>query len=234
MFGGTHKGFSPIPPGSPEGTVPETAWNHELGARFALDQSSVEVVGFYSAYENMTGQCTLSGGCTDAQLDTQFNGGEAVVRGIETSGKQALSVGHGWRVALDASYAWTDARFAADFLSGFPQFGSVESGDILPYVPVHQGSGGLAFEHDRGQIVTRLSGRSSMRNAAGSDSEPEAQRIPSHHSLDVAGEFRINPHFVLYANVTNLTGKQTIASWRPFGARPTHPRKWMVGLKARL
>lgn len=234
VFGGTHKGFSPIPPGSPEGTVPETAWNHELGIRFAHAQSSVEAVGFYSAYENMTGQCTLSGGCTDAQLDTQFNGGEAIVRGIETSGKQALSVGSGWTVALDASYAWTDARFAADFLSQFPQFGSVESGDILPYVPVHQGSGAVVFEHDRGQVVTRLSGRSSMRNSAGSDDEPDAQQIPAHHSLDMAAELRINQHFTLYGNVTNLTDKQTIASWRPFGARPTHPRKWMVGLKARL
>ena len=114
-------------------------------------QSSVEAVGFYSAYESMTGRCTLSGGCTDAQLDTQFNGGEAIVRGIETSGKQALPVGGGWTLALDASYAWTDARFAADFLSQFPQFGSVESGDILPYVPVHQGSGAVVFEHDHGR-----------------------------------------------------------------------------------
>ena len=164
----------------------------------------------------------------------QFNGGEAIVRGIETSGKQALSIGSGWNVALDASYAWTDARFAADFLSQFPQFGSVESGDTLPYVPVHQGSGAVVFEHDRGQVVTRLSGRSGMRNAAGSDDEPDAQRIPAHHSLDMAAELRINQHFTLYGNVTNLTNKQTIASWRPFGARPTHPRKWMVGLKARL
>ena len=234
VFGGTHKGFSPIPPGSPSGTVPETAWNHELGVRYARNQTHLEVVGFYSAYENMTGQCTLSGGCSDAQLDTQFNGGEAVVRGVEASGKQAVVVGGGWRVALDGSYAWTDARFAADFLSQFPQFGAVVSGDHLPYVPTHQGSGALVFEHDRGQLATRLSGRSSMRNAAGSGDESGPQAIPSHYSLDLAGQLRIHSHFTLYGTVSNLTNKQTIASWRPFGARPTHPRKWMVGLRARL
>lgn len=234
VFGGTHKGFSPIPPGSPDETVPETAWNHELGARYTDAQTKLEAVGFYSAYENMTGQCTLSGGCTDAQLDTQFNGGEAIVRGVETSGKQLLSVGGGWNMTIDASYAWTDARFAADFLSKFPQFGAVESGDLLPYVPVHQGSGAVGVEHDRGQLTARLSGRSGMRNAAGSEDEPEAQKVAAHHSLDIAAQFNINEHFTLYGNVTNLTDKQTIASWRPFGARPTHPRKWMVGLKAKL
>ena len=77
--------------------------------------------------------------------------------------------------------------------------------------------------------------RSGMRNAAGGDDpSPTPNEFPAHHSLDMAAELRINPHFTLYGNVTNLTDKQTIASWRPFGARPTHPRKWMVGLKARL
>jgi Fe(3+) dicitrate transport protein len=232
LLAGVNRGFSPIPPGSPADAVAETAWNMEAGLRLSHGAAHAEFVGFLSDYDNLTGQCTLSGGCTDAQLDTQHNGGAADVRGIEATAGHLMPIGGGFSLGLDAAYALTDAQFSLGFLSEFPQFGRVESGDVLPYVPTHQGQAALRVEHERGLLSTAFSWRSGMRNQAGTDPEPHP--IGPSLSLDVAGEYRINDHFSTTASVTNLSNHRAIASWRPFGARPTPPRSWMFGLKAAL
>jgi len=234
VLGGANKGFSPVAPGSPKETMPETAWNYEAGFRVGLDKTSVEVVGFYSDYDNVVGQCTMSGGCTDDQIDTQFNGGSAVVRGLEANAQQSIPLVHEIDLILNAAFAMTEARFSTDFDSGFPQFGSVETGFDLPYVPEQQGSGSFTLDHEHFMFTTRLSGRSSMRDIAGIDPEPKANRIEGIMTIDLAAEIRFNPHWSVYGTGTNVSGKQTVESWRPFGARPSAPRKWMLGLKAKL
>ena len=234
VLAGANKGFSPIAPGSPSETLPETAWNYEAGVQLNLSRTRAEVIGFYSDYENLSGQCTLSGGCTDDQLDTQFNGGEAIVRGIESTLKQELDLNYGLTLLLSAAYALTDARFSSSFLSEFPQFGLVESGYSLPYVPAQQGSGSVTIEHARFMVSGKATGRSSMRDLAGRDPEPEANRIDGLLTVDLAAEYRFNDNWAVYGTGTNVGGKQVIESWRPFGARPSAPRMWMAGLKAKL
>ena len=234
VLAGANKGFSPVAPGSAEGTLPETAWNYETGVQLSLQNSRAEVVGFYSDYENLTGQCTLSGGCTDDQLDTQFNGGEAVVKGVETTLGQVVALGLGIDIDMDATYAWTDGRFSTDFVSQFPQFGTVSTGDLLPYVPVHQGSAGLALIHTAATLSAKATGRSGMRDVAGSEDDPTAPAIESAITLDMGAEYRIGQHLALYGTGTNLTGQRSIESWRPLGARPNAPTRWMVGIKGSL
>ena len=234
FLAGAHRGFSPVAPGSPEDALPETAWNYEAGLRAATGQTRMEAIGFWSEYDNLTGQCTLSGGCTDAQLDTQFNGGKARVYGVESTAGQELGLTWGLTLDLDLSYAWTHATFQSSFLSEFPQFGRVEEGDFLPYVPAHQGSAGLALLHDRGGISLKTTGRSGMRDEAGSDDIPKAQQIPAHLQIDLGLEARFGDHWAVYSSMTNLTGTRHIESWRPLGARPTAPFQAMVGVKADL
>lgn len=232
LIGGANKGFSPIPPGSPQETVPETAWNYELGARFAMASTSIEAFGFYSDYQNLTGQCTLSGGCSDEQLDTQFNGGEATVQGFEFTAGQEAELGRGFALDANMAYAWTDARFSSDFLSRFPQFGLVTDGDMLPYVPVHQGSGSVALVHERMTVSTQITGRSGMHNLAAS--EDESMAVDPVMSVDVGADWSVGKHVGLYASGSNLMDRRTIESWRPYGARPNAPRSWMVGLKGKM
>lgn len=234
IFAGAHRGFSPVPPGSAAETAPETAWNYEVGGRLTTASARAELVGFYSDYQNITGQCTLSGGCLDAQLDRQFSGGEAVVRGFEASAEKLMDLRVGWNLRLGAAYAWTDARFSSSFVSDFPQYGSVQRGFMLPYVPVHQGSGSLTLSHESGHVSATYSGRSGMRNQAGPQDQAEEHTIPSHHTIDLAGEVQVSKSVALYASVSNLTDEQRVASWRPFGARPSHPRQWFAGVKAEL
>ena len=234
VLGGAHRGFSPVPPGSPEESVPETAWNYEAGVRADYLRTHGEVIGFWSDYDNLTGQCTLSGGCTADQLDVQFNGGAATVYGVETVFGQSFSLPAGLTLGADLSYAWTHGEFETTFLSEFPQFGLVEAGDLLPNVPAHQGSVGLWLEHDKARLAVTTWGRSEMRDEAGQDPVPEQRAIPASVQTDVAVEYNFNSHFSAYATANNITGTHTIESWRPYGARPVAPFRAMVGLKAKL
>jgi Fe(3+) dicitrate transport protein len=48
------------------------------------DQLFLEVVAFYSDYKNLLGTCSFSAGCTNTDLDDQFNSGKVEISGLET------------------------------------------------------------------------------------------------------------------------------------------------------
>ena len=60
VFGGVHRGFSPVAPGQLEEAEPEFAVNYEAGARAYYEGLHAEAVGFFSDYGNLIGQCTFS------------------------------------------------------------------------------------------------------------------------------------------------------------------------------
>src|SRR5690606_15180295 len=82
LLGGVYRGFSPPPPGESE-MEPEYSLNYEAGARVSGGKSQLEAIGFYNDYENLTNICTFSGGCSDADLDRQFDAGAARIYGFE-------------------------------------------------------------------------------------------------------------------------------------------------------
>ena len=145
VFAGVHRGFSPIVPGSDPNVAPETAWNTELGFRAVGGQSHAEIVGFFSDYDNLTGQCTLSGGCVDTQLDQQFNGGRAWVYGVETLASHRLLLPEEVTVDLSAGWTYTGTEFRTGFSSEYPQWGQVEDRRrpaVRPVPPGQRDGGG--------------------------------------------------------------------------------------------
>jgi Fe(3+) dicitrate transport protein len=83
LFFGAHKGITLPGPGEVDQVKPEEAINYELGYRFQ-DQLFLEVVAFYSDYKNLLGTCSFSAGCTNTDLDDQFNSGKVEISGLET------------------------------------------------------------------------------------------------------------------------------------------------------
>ena len=234
LLASANQGFSPIPPGSAEDAEPEKAWNYETGIRLYRGQTKVELVGFLSKYMNLAAVGTMSSGASIDLLDQQIDAGEAQVRGVEALAGHEVEIGRGWSFGIDATYAFTDARFETSFQSKFSQFGDVEKADLLPYVPKHQGAGAIAFTHDRVTIASKATGRSAMRDVAGWDDDPQTNPIPGRVTYDAAAEVRFGSSWAGYVNGTNITGKRTIESWRPYGARPNAPTMVMVGVKAKL
>jgi Fe(3+) dicitrate transport protein len=231
LLGGVHRGFSPLAPGDDVDARPETAWNSELGARVATASTQAELVGFLSAYDNLTGQCTLSGGCSQQDLDRQLDGGAAFVWGTEllVTHRQLLPA----HLALvgQLSYTWTGSAFRTGFVSDFPQFGTVDPGDHLPYVPEHQGGARLTLEHRWGSATAALALVGPLRDVAGQGPIPVEARIPTTAVLDLSADAQITPAIATYLTITNLTNTAWLASLRPAGGRPLAPIQGMIGLK---
>ncbi len=231
-FGGVYRGFSPVSPGEPATVTPELSWNTETGIRWVSGDTHVELVGFHNEYSNLTGQCTLSGGCDGNQLDSQFSGGAARVRGIESSAGWVLMLPGPFSMPVEGSYTWTDGQFRTTFSSAFPQFGEVSAGDALPYVPQHQAYGRVTLAHPRFDVGAGLSYRSALLDQAGTWPASPTD-VPPLTLLDGGVRFFAHDRVTVYSTGTNLLGSTAITSWRPMGARPTAPLQVMVGVEVR-
>ncbi len=233
VFAGAHRGFSPVPPGEPEEVKPEVSWNVEAGARAGrIESFHGEFVLFLNDYANLTGQCTISGGCLGDDLDRQFNGGRVAVYGAEAVLGHDVLLPARMSVPIEGTYTFTETRFQTGFASGYPQFGVVDAGDSLPYVPRHSGSLRVSVAHPRARVSASLSGRSGMLDEAGQlPVSPEG--VPGLVTLDLALDGQLTPLLALYGTVTNVTGATGPVSWRPFGARPVAPLQAAIGVRLR-
>jgi len=234
LLAGVHRGFSPSSPGSEEGTKPETSLNAELGARVDHRGATVEVIGFFNHYENLTGQCTFSGGCEESQVGEQFNAGRVAVFGVEALLSHEVDLPGGFGLRGRLSYTLTGSRFLTTFVSGFPQFGLVQAGDSLPYVPEHQGAATLGFRHPFGHVELAAKAQSAMRDAAGAGPIDARELVPASVVLDLAVDVQLSDYATLYTTVNNLTNARPIVSRRPYGARPGRPFHVMAGAKLRF
>jgi Fe(3+) dicitrate transport protein len=226
LFASVHRGFNPPGPGS--GADPEESLNLEAGLRWHPGTLQAELVGFWNDYDNLVGTCTAStgGGC---QLGDQFDGGKARVRGIEASLGHDFGRANGWALKVPAriGYTYTDAEFRSSFSSAFGEWGTVEAGDRLPYLPEHALNLQLGVEGERWRVNLAGNYIDDMRTNAG-DTAP---RTGSAFVVDLAAGWRLTPAAELFARVENLTDETWIASWRPAGARPGMARMTMLGVK---
>ncbi len=229
LFGGVYRGFSPVAPGQAEEVEPESSWNYEAGTRLGTGIGThAELVYFQNEYTNLTGQCTISGGCLGNEVDDQFNGGAVRLYGVEAVAGARLLLPAQLTLPIEGTYTYTHGVFLASFDSGFPQFGEVEAGYGLPYVPGQQGSVVTSLEAPRWRLGLEITGRSGMRDLAGpQDAVPE---VPSLVLLGAAAHAQVLPAWQVYATGSNLTNRQTVVSWRPFGARPVAPLQVMAGI----
>ena len=233
VFGGIHKGFAPPSPSSTNDDNEESV-NYELGGRYNGNDLNIELVGFFNDYSNLLGECTLSSGCTGGAVGDQFNAGEVDAYGVE------FSLGYDAAPSLNISdlslpitfnYTYTKAEFQNSFVSSFDEWGSVTSGDELPYIPEHQfyvSAGVVAPDwevHVAGKYVDE------MRTQAGSGSIPSDEGTDAHFIMDVAGEYEVFEGTRLFATVDNLFDTEYVAARRPAGARPGKPLTALAGLK---
>ena len=231
VLAGVYRGFSPPPPGSGPDVGPEHSTNYESGARFVSGRARAEAIGFYNDYANLTDICTESSGCSNANLGRQFDAGRARSYGLESSIAYELPVAGGIRLPFTAAYTLTYANFEETFESQDPIYGSVESGDELPYVPRHQLSTTFGAEHDRGGANAAVYYVSSMRETAGREPLSDVLSTDEQLWMDISAHVRPLKASRIYVDVRNVTGAAFIVSHRPFGARPNAPRWIQVGAR---
>jgi Fe(3+) dicitrate transport protein len=226
---GVNQGFSPPTPGQVD-AAPERALNSELGLRFAKHGLKLEAVGFWSEYQNLTGECTDSSGCTNDAINRQFNGGAARVLGVEALGSVRFKAGWGVTAIGELHYTFTSAHFLTDFQSDNPSWGNVVAQAELPYVPRHQGR--LRLRGSKGPFELGLGAMyyGAIRELAGVGSIDPAVLVPGRVLVDATAAIEWG-QARLYVTATNLINSSALVSRRPFGARPQAPMLIQVGFK---
>ncbi len=220
---GVHRGFSPVSPGQPDEVEPETSVNYEAGLRYADSENErlIELIGFFNDYNNLLGECTFSAGCDATDLDSQFNGGEVDVFGLEAMATWTFPLFGDFKLPVRAAYTFATSEFKSGFVSDNPQYGTVEEGDELPYLPKHRGSLRLTVTNDIFRITANGSYTAKMREEASQGDD--ALFTDDYFILDVIAGYTIIEDLEVYAKAENLTMNEAIASRRPFGARPIKP-----------
>jgi Fe(3+) dicitrate transport protein len=223
VLAGVHRGFSSVAPGQPDDVKPEYSIAYEAGARYGRvdEDSHAEVVGFFNDFSNMTSECSFSTGCADTEVGRQFNAGEVNVFGLEMVGRHSFWLPNGWELPLSATYTFTKSSFQTAFESDDPQLGDVEFGDELPYLPRHQGriELGLSGTNWRGSVATTLVGESSEQaGTIGEGLTTDRQVL-----VDLFAAYTPWRTLEVSLRVENVAGATSVASRRPFGARPVRP-----------
>jgi Fe(3+) dicitrate transport protein len=229
VFAGAHLGFSPVAPGQIEGTLPETAWNYEVGGRYGriTDLTRAQATFFVSDYQNLTGQCSgAGGGCGSDAIDTMFNVGAATILGIEAEAAHTLA----WdeiAIPLRASYTWTWTRLRSAFTTDSALYADVRPGDRLPYVPEHQLTASTGVEWRMLELNVSGTYLSAMRDTASQGAvDRSGQALPftdEFFMLDATATVEVTPGFRVYLRGENLTDARPIVSRRPWGARSGKP-----------
>lgn len=227
---GVHRGFSAVTPGNRELADPELSINYEAGFRYATKDALGfgEVIGFFNDYSNITSECTQSAGCNPDELNQQFNNGRAFIGGVEVLGGYTVPLPRKLFMPFRVSYTYTKATYRSTFASADPTLGDIERGDPIPYVPAHVLNAQVGIE--RSFWGTYLIGNYFGKMSEGVVGLQQLPDTDDYFVLDLVGRVRFEP-VEAYVRLQNLTNTRAIVSRRPFGARPTAPLTFQIGVQ---
>ena len=231
VLAGVYVGFSPAGPGK-SGADAEESTNFEYGIRYSTPTLSGEVIAFHSDYDNLLGRCRASD--SDCDIGQEFSGGMVEVSGVEFLGEVEFALTDDWLLTSKLNYTYSDSEFEESFFSQFSQWGLVDKGDELPYIPKHVGRWQVALEGDRWSLDLALKYQHEMREEPGSGDIGSGLHSDSLTVLDIAVSRVVNDDLELKLLLRNAADKTAIVSHRPYGARPNQPRTLLAQVKYRF
>lgn len=234
ILAGIHKGFVAVAPGQNGDVDAEESINYELGFRLH-NGHQVEVVAYANDYSNLKESCSFSSGCSSDSLDTEFNGGEALVYGLEANWKYTHELPAALSMPINVTYTFTQTEFQNSFTDDngvFKEAGQkVEEGDELAYVPEHRLNIKSGIQAEKWSLMLGVLYQGEMRDQAGQGSIPDADKIDSYVVLDLAANYQVKPELAVYGTVDNLMGEEYVVAAQPMGYRPGKPRAIQIGVK---
>lgn len=234
LLAGIHKGFAPPAPpsASTQQAEEEESVNYEAGLRYARGAFNAELIGFFNDYDNLLGEETLSSGTGEGSGE-QFNGGEVQVVGVEFTAGYDLAehIKLGYQLPVALGYTFTQAEFKSSFESSFEEWGSVQDGDELPYVPEHQLFLSAGIVDDVWNMYVSAKYVDEMRTVAGSGEVTAEDSTDEHFIVDLAAEREVYKDTRMFVTVDNVFDEEYVAARRPAGARPGKPRTVLTGVK---
>ena len=231
-FAGIHRGFSP--PGSTPGAKPEKSINYEMGGRINRSKFNAQTVFFYNDYENLLGSDLAAGG--GGGTGELFNAGKTRVYGAE------VEINYNWvssgpasfSVPVTLAYTFTTGEFQNSFKAMNDDWGTVQKGDELPYLPNHQLTLNVGFDHKLFNVNLSSKYVGEIRTAPGTGDIPQAAEIKSNFILDFSANYKLSRFITTFCSVNNVTDDVYAVARRPAGLRPGLPRTFLLGLKVNL
>ena len=225
---GVHKGFAPPGPGTSgvtdKAVDPETSMNTEIGFKSNKGLNSLEFTLFMNSYDNLLGADTAASGGGSDEL---FNGGAVDISGFELYLRRIL-VDNG-RIQMPFELSWTNT--SSEFQESFDGFwGDVSKGDELPYLPDTMIALNLGLNVDKLSANISMKKTSEMRTVAGSGSIPKSNATDELTIIDLGMRYALQDNITLSVGVNNFMDDDGIAARRPYGARPTMPRSFSLGV----
>ncbi len=228
IFAGIHRGFAP--PGSTQGANPENSVNYEVGARINHANLNAQTVIFYNDYENLLGTDLAAGG--GGGTGELFNAGEATVYGAE------IEINYYWvssaslfSVPVTLAYTFTKGEFQNSFTALNQDWGTVQQGDELPYLPNHQLTLNIGFEHKAFNVNLSSKYVGSIRTSPGTGDIPENVKVASNFIIDFSVNYKLTRFTSIFCSINNLTDEVYVVARRPAGLRPGLPRTFLFGVK---
>lgn len=231
VLAGIYVGFSPSGPGK-SGAESEESINVEYGIRYSSTDLSAELIAFESDYDNLLGRCRASD--ADCQVGQEFSGGNVEVSGIEVTGQGQYDLTDAIILTSQFNYTYSESKFKASFFSQFSQWGLVEKGDELPYVPKHAGRWQIGLESDQWALDMAVKYQHGMRETPGMGDIEEGLHTDNITTIDVSATWFINDDIDVKLLARNLADDSSIVSHRPYGARPNLPRTLLAQVKYRF
>ncbi len=229
-FVGVHRGFSPVAPGQASDVQPEESWNSELGIRLNQEHLNLNAAGFTNFYQNILGNCSFAAGCDPSDVTLQFNGGRALAAGAELAGQARFPLSALSEARVNANYTFTHTQFLSEFRSSFPQYGDVNAGAPLPYIPTHRFQISPELQISRWSMNVAMNYRGRMFDSA----EAAEPLIRPLFIVNASTSYALFEDLDIYFKIENMFNARAIVSWRPFGARPNKPLTAMLGLRGTL
>uniref|UniRef100_UPI004049ACB5 TonB-dependent receptor family protein n=1 Tax=Flavobacterium sp. TaxID=239 RepID=UPI004049ACB5 len=232
VFSSVHKGFSP--PGANDAEKPESSINSEAGFRFKKKGLQGEIIGFYNQFSNLLGaDSNAAGGTGSGDL---FNAGEAKVFGIEMVATYDFleKTDSKFKLPVTITYTYTDTELTSNFNSGVEAWGSIASGDEIPYISKHQASLLMGFEHTKFNVFLSGKFNGAFRTLAGQGAIPGNELVESNLIFDVSSKYFLSKNVSLTGNVFNVFDSAYAVSRVPAGLRPGMPFAVNFGIIAQF
>ena len=225
---GVHKGFAPPGPGTSgvtdKAVDPETSINTEIGFKSNQGLNSLEFTLFMNSYDNLLGADTAASGGGSDEL---FNGGAVDISGFELYLRRVLVDNGRIQMPLELSWTSTNSEFQESF-DGF--WGEVSKGDELPYLPDTMIALNLGLNVDKLSANISMKKTSEMRTVAGSGRIAESNATDELTIIDLGLRYAVQDNIRLSVGINNFMDDDGIAARRPYGARPTMPRSFSLGV----
>ena len=113
-------------------------------------------------------------------------------------------------------------------------WGTVQEGDQLPYLPNHQFTLNVGFDHKLFNVNLSSKYVGNIRTAPGKGDIPENTKIASNFILDFSANYKLTRYITTFCSVNNVSDEVYAVARRPAGLRPGLPRTFLFGVKVNL